>query len=138
MKLFIADDINEFEQMLGKEYHFKVDALERFKTGSMCIINYGALFNMNDIEELNKTQPNVYTTENGDDFQAVFVYNNSSKELNLKPNQFIEDKDEIEPAHFDETFTQNGIPYTFNKQPQDRRMRNMSDRMRMHEARPSE
>lgn len=122
LKLYIADNIDELDRMLGKEYigHLKSRTFDDYKEGKMCILNYGALFTVEKIEYWHRTEPNKYTTENGDEYQAVFVFNNKSNELNLKPEQFIEIKQEQDTIHFDEEIPRN-MPYNFNRMTQERR-----------------
>lgn len=121
LKLFIADNISEYERMLGDNYYFRAEALEQYKSGKMCVINYGAMFDKNELATLSRTNPNEYTTVNGDKFQTVLVFNNCSKELDIKPEQFIVKSNEQDTVRFDEEIPQN-MPYNFNKSRTERKI----------------
>ena len=63
---------------------FRADALEQYKSGKMCVINYGAMFDKSELDKLSRTNPNEFTTVNGDKFQNVLVFNNCAKRIKFK------------------------------------------------------
>lgn len=140
LKLFIADNIEEYNRMLGEVNFMRNDFLKDYKDGKMCLINYGTMFDLGKLEFLHRTEPNKYTTANGDKFQAVLVFNNNSKELDLKPEQFVNIDNEQDIIQYDEEIPKN-MPYGFNRMAQDRRTtRNprMSEVTKMHQIPPAE
>lgn len=140
LKLFIADDLSEYERMLGDRYYFRADALEQYKSGKMCVINYGAMFDKSELDKLSRTNPNEFTTVNGDKFQNVLVFNNCAKELNLKPEQFVVKNNEQDIVRLDEDMPRN-IPNSYNRQPPEQkagRLPRMTETIRTHGMPPAD
>lgn len=140
LKLFIADDLSEYERMLGDRYYFRADALEQYKSGKMCVINYGAMFDKSELDKLSRTNPNEFTTVNGDKFQNVLVFNNCAKELNLKPEQFVVKNNEQDIVRLDEDMPRN-IPNSYNRQPPEQkagRLPRMTETIRTHGLPPAD
>ena len=140
LKLFIADDLSEYERMLGDRYYFRADALEQYKSGKMCVINYGAMFDKSELDKLSRTNPNEFTTVNGDKFQNVLVFNNCAKELNLKPEQFVVKNNEQDIVRLDEDMPRN-IPNSYNRQPPEQkagRLPRMTETIRTHDMPPAD
>lgn len=89
-KLFIADNVNEYVAMLGEDYPYddKEYGVECFNKGEMVFINYAVKPSLKDIDIVHQMYGGEYTTADGDDWQKVFVYNNSFGELCLQPDNY--------------------------------------------------
>lgn len=119
-KLYIADTVNEYITMLGEDYPYedKNYGITSYNNGEMVFINYAVKPSLKDIDIVHQMYGGEYTTNDGDDWQKVFVYNNSRGELGLTIDNFKAPEQSIVPEEkgvFEDTENVINNPIANNK-----------------------